>query len=81
MLSDNVFKDVCFSIELPVPEQNARRQILDLAAKKLDKLYNLKELPDQNLSTCFWPNRCQFVNPCHRGDAPNGKYGFVKIDI
>ncbi len=80
MYSDGVLQDVCFSVEIPLPEKAARQKVIDLAAKKLDILYSTKELPEPNLSTCFWPSRCHFINCCSKGESePNGKYGFVRI--
>jgi hypothetical protein len=80
MLSDGVLPDICFSVEVPIPEKSARQKIIDLAARKLDLLYSLKELPMQNLSTCDWPSKCDFRSPCHSGAEPSGRFGFVRVD-
>jgi hypothetical protein len=79
MLSDGVLSDVCFVVDLPVPEPKARQNIVDLAVRRLGQIWTTKELPDPNLSSCFWPSRCAFVSNCHRGDLPSGRYGFVQI--
>ena len=79
LYSDGVFSDICFSVEIPIPEKAARQKIVDLAAKKLDIIYQTKELPEPNLSTCFWPVPCAHKGHCHSGLPPSGKYGFVQI--
>ena len=80
MMSDGVLADICFSIEVPVPEKSARQRIVDLAAKKLDNLYSLKSIPDQCLSVCDWPSPCSMRVPCHSGMELSGRYGFVRVD-
>ena len=79
MHSDGVLADVAFNVDIPVPEPKARQQIVDLTSRRLEKIWTQKDLPDPNLSTCFWPVKCEFVSNCHRGDPPSGRYGFVKI--
>jgi len=80
MYSDGVLQDVCFNVEIPVPEKAARQMIIDLAARKLDEIYEANILPDPNLSTCFWPTPCIHKTHCHTGAVPSGKYGFVRVD-
>lgn len=79
MHTDGVLEDLCFSITVPVPEPNAKQMILDLARRKLDAVRNMERLPDPNLSSCHWPTPCIYRGPCHRGDSPNGRYGFIQI--
>jgi len=79
MLDDSVLQDSLIVIDLPVPEATAKQRILDLAARRLDEIWSAKELPEQCLSVCDWPTPCVFRNPCHSGNEPNGRYGFVKI--
>jgi hypothetical protein len=80
MYSDGVLGDVAFNVDVPLPSREVQDQIVDLAARRLDKLWRMKELPDQNLSTCFWPTRCPFIGPCHAGEKePNKRYGFWPI--
>ena len=55
----------------PVPEKTARQHIIDLAARKLEKIQDRDSLPDQNLSTCDWPVACAFRSDCHAGRRPN----------
>jgi hypothetical protein len=80
MYSDGVLQDVCFNVDIPVPEKAARQMIIDLAARKLDEIYEANILPDPQLSTCFWPTPCIHRVHCHSGNAPSGKYGFVRVD-
>jgi len=70
MLQDGVLQDVCFNVDIPVPGKTARQQILDLAARKLERLENLKELPDEQFTGCNWPIPCVFRTPCHGGREP-----------
>ena len=79
MLEDDVLKDVLFRIDVPVPESKACQQIVDLAARRLDQIYVMNELPNKQLSTCDWPKKCDFIHPCHNNDSPNGRYGFVRV--
>ena len=79
MLDDGVLTDCCFSVEIPVPEKAARQSIVDLAARKLEKIQNLDSLPDQNLSTCDWPVACVFRADCHAGREPH-KAMFKTVD-
>jgi hypothetical protein len=79
MLDDGVLQDSMFVVELPVPESRARQEIIDLASRRLDEIYNTKTLPDKQFSTCDWPTPCMNRCHCHKGDNPSGKYGFVKI--
>jgi len=79
MHSDGVLADSAFSVTVEVPSKEMRTHVLDLAARKLDRLMNLKTVPDEQFTGCSWPTRCQYITPCHSGDAPSGKYGFVKI--
>src|SRR5208337_1112238 len=79
MLGDGVLQDACFSVDIPVPEQAARRRIVDLAARKLERLAAMKDLPDMQLTGCDWPAPCVFRGPCHRGLEPSTKNGFVRI--
>lgn len=77
MLDDGVLQDLCFSVEIPVPEKDARERIVKMAARKLEKIQNLGTLPDPQLSTCDWPKPCNFRGPCHDGRQPKeGVYRF-----
>ena len=77
MLDDGMLQDLCFSVEIPVPEKAARERIVEMAARKLEKIQNLDKLPDPQLSTCDWPRPCLFRTPCHAGREP--KEGVFKI--
>jgi len=80
MLDDGVLQDSLFSVDIQVPDPPARKMIVDTAARRLEEIYSLKKTPAQQLSTCHWPVRCVFHSPCHKGDSPNGRYGFVPVD-
>jgi len=80
MHSDGVLADSAFSVTVDVPSRDAQKHVLDLASRKLDKLMNLKEVPDERFTGCSWPVRCPYISPCHAGMEPNGRFGFVRID-
>ena len=80
MYEDKVLGDCCFSIDVPVPEKPARQKIIDLASRRLEHLMGLKTLPEQQLGTCDWPSPCIFRGPCHSGDSPSGKSGFIPVE-
>lgn len=80
MLEDDVLRDVCIRIDIPVPKPDARQRVIDLAHRKLESIFNTTQLPDQNLSTCDWPQPCDHRAHCHAGvDDPSPHYGFVRI--
>jgi hypothetical protein len=80
MLDDGILQDSMFVVDLPVPESKARKEIVQLAMKRLDQINSSETLPPQQLSTCFWPVPCIFRSPCLKGDEPSGRYGFVRVD-
>lgn len=79
MYNDGVLQDSMFVVDLPVPAKESRKEIIELAARRLDQIESNVTLPDRQLSTCDFPVPCSFRSPCHHGDIPSGKYGFVKI--
>ncbi len=70
MLCDGVLQDLCFRVDIAAPEKAARQQILDMAARKLDRMAALEELPDTQFTGCDWPKPCIFRVPCHGGREP-----------
>jgi hypothetical protein len=79
MLEDGVLADVCFNVDIPVPEAAARLRIMDMAKRKLERLVLMTELPDPQLTGCDWPVPCIFRGPCHAGREPQeGVYKTVK---
>lgn len=79
MLYDDVLRDCCFNVTIPVPKPEVRQRIIDLAQRKLEIVRSAKELPIQNLSTCDFPIPCKFRDPCHAQEEPGPIYGFVQI--
>ncbi len=79
MHNDGVLSDVCFSVTVEVPEATAKAHVLDLASRKLEKLYKIESVPDEQFTGCSWPVKCAFISPCHSGQEPNGRFGFVKL--
>lgn len=80
MLDDGVLKDCCFKIDVQVPDKDARRKVIELAARKLDRIAKTKTLPDIQYTGCDWPQPCLFRSNCHKGDEPSGRYGFVRTE-
>ena len=58
MIKDEVLQDVCFRVDLPLPDEENRQRIVDLAKSKLKRIYSTDELPEQNLSVCDFPIPC-----------------------
>lgn len=79
MLTDGVLKDVAFTVDVPVPEKSVRKNLMDLAARRLDEIYSANILPEKQLSTCDWPEVCPHRAHCHADAEPSGRYGFVRI--
>jgi hypothetical protein len=79
MHTDEVLDDSCFSVTVEVPQEDMRKHILELASRKLDRIEQEKSLPDEKLTGCFWPVKCPFISPCHSGEQPSGRFGFVRI--
>ena len=81
MLKDYVMNEVVFRVDVPVPGEVQRQQILDTSNRKLERLYGMKEKPEPNLSTCNWPIPCEFRRCCHAEPErePSEKYGYVRI--
>jgi hypothetical protein len=80
MHSDGVLADSAFSVTVDVPQEKARNHVLDLAGRKLDELMSLKEVPDEQFTGCSWPVKCAYIGPCHKGQPPSGKSGFVPVN-
>lgn len=78
MLDDDILRDTCFPVDVPVPDKQVCARVRSMAAARLDALHRLKVLPDENLSTCFWPVQCVFQPECHAGRKPDGNR-FVQI--
>jgi hypothetical protein len=81
MLKDDVLREVCFRVDLPVLPASERNRVLDMSRRKLDRLYSLKEKPEANLSSCEWPLPCQFKRCCWNNPEkePSEKNGFIQI--
>lgn len=79
MINDEVLQDLCFRIDVPVLDEENQQRIIDLAKRKLKRIYLTEELPEQQLSTCSWPQPCIHRGHCWNDEPPSGRYGFVKI--
>lgn len=62
MYRDDVLQEVCFNVDIPVPEDAER--IKGMALAKLERLYALKTVPEGNLSSCDFPTQCVFKRCC-----------------
>lgn len=79
MIGDGVLQDLCFKVDLPLPDKIQRQKIIDLEARKVDLINAMESLPDPNLSTCDWPTICPMRGPCHANQEPSRKWGFVPV--
>jgi hypothetical protein len=81
MLTDDALREVCFRVDLPPLQEAMRNRILDMSKRKLDAIHALKEKPEGNLSTCFWPVPCPFHRLCWSlpEREPSEKNGFIQI--
>jgi hypothetical protein len=81
MLRDDVLDEVCFRIDIPIPNPRILTHIRDLGRRKMDHLMGLKHKPDPNLSSCDWPVPCQFLRCCHSipEREPSEKNGFLQV--
>lgn len=82
MLEDDVLQESLFVVNIPVPEEAECRRIEELAKRQLNRVQQIRELPDRQLSTCFDPIRpCPFRVCCH-GQTESGPElgGFDRIE-
>jgi hypothetical protein len=81
MLRDDVLPEVCFRVDLPVPGEVLRQRILQMTLRKLERLDQMTEKPEANLSSCDWPTPCPFLRCCHSipEREPSEKNGFVPL--
>ena len=79
MLEDDVLKEVAFSVEIQVPPEGERQRIVDMAKRKLERLYAMTEKPEPKLTGCDFPFPCGHRNHCHKNEPPSGRFGFVRI--
>lgn len=79
MLTDDVLPEVLFRVDVPIPDKLQLNRIRDLANRKMDRLYSIKEIPEANLSTCDFPTPCVFRGCCHviPERKPSEKNGFI----
>jgi hypothetical protein len=80
MIKDDVLQDLCFRVDVPALDEENQQRIIDLAKSKLKRIYSTEELPEQQLSTCYFPIPCPHRVHCESGQEPSGRYGFVPID-
>ncbi len=70
MLDDNVFPDLLFVIDIPVPNKEQREKIRYLAEQKWDRLRRLQTMPEVQFTSCFdLIQPCPFLADCH-GNLP-----------
>ena len=82
MLKDDVMPEVCFKLDIPVPDEAQRWRIIDIANKKLERLAEIKGIPEPNLSSCDWPVPCEFRRLCHKvpEGRPSSTNGFIRLE-
>lgn len=81
MRNDDIFRDVCFTIDIPVMEAGQRQRLLDMASRKLERLASIEELPEPSLSVCDRPP-CPFRGCCHseKPYLPSESQMFAQIE-
>jgi hypothetical protein len=62
MMNDDILRDVCFTVDIPPPEEKLSRRIREMAVRKIEKMERTKVCPEGSLSVCDRP-ACQF-KPC-----------------
>jgi len=67
---DDVLRDICFAVDIPVPSPEMQKRVKDIAERTLDKLMSSTELAESKLSVCDSPRPCQFHFCCH-GKTPS----------
>lgn len=76
MTEDGVLPDVIQVHSVSVPERNR----CNIALKKLDRIREAREAPEENTSMCFQKiNPCPFRNCCPRGIEPSPEAGFIYV--
>jgi hypothetical protein len=80
MLRDDVLAEVCFRVDIPLPEPRHLLQVRQTMERKLNALREMKEKPDIQFSTCDRPP-CEFKRCCHilPEREPSEKNGFVLL--
>jgi hypothetical protein len=80
MLDDDILRDVCFTIELPVPGKLQADRIRDMAARKLETLAKTTATPPPSLSVCDRPP-CPFKSCCWSLEPhePSVKAGYIVL--
>jgi len=81
MLKDDVLREVLFREDIAIPATPHLLRIREMASRKLERLYALKEKPEANLSSCDWPVPCVFRGCCHviPEREPNQNNGFINL--
>lgn len=81
MLRDDVLQEVCFKVDIPVPSKEHVKHILEIAKKAVDRIQQIREVPDPQLSSCDWPVPCIFRRCCHAcpEKSPSEANGFVML--
>lgn len=80
MISDDILRDVCFTVEIPVPEVAVVKRIREMAGRKMAAVHSIPEQPPPSLSVCDRPP-CQFKPCCWSSQSysPDEDGAFVSI--
>jgi hypothetical protein len=82
MAEDDVLKEHLFVVNVPVPEEARCKELLEMAERKLQTIWNLGQVPDCQLSGCFFPAQCQFAHCCHgKWKEPSVRAGFLPLEF
>jgi len=82
MLEDDILRDACFVVDLPLPPEGQLVRVGDMAARKLDRLMTMTKAPEASLSVCDRP-ACPFKGCCWSETlyTPSTKSGFTTVHI
>lgn len=82
MLQDGILKEICFTLEVPAPRSVLRKRVLEMAARKLERLSRWQFPPEPSLSVCDRP-RCLFKTCCWSEEPfePSKYHGFVPVSV
>lgn len=64
MLADDVLRDICFPVEVPLAAKIQLKRVRELAKRHQHDMYLTRMAPEPQLSTCDWPTPCIFRKLC-----------------
>jgi hypothetical protein len=83
MLDDDVLRDVCFKVDIPLlPNIHLSENVRSIASRKLERLTLIGDIPEKSMSVCDRPP-CPFKGCCwsEKEYEPSEKAGFVGVGM